>query len=144
LPAIVATTQREMIVSGGRLVLRLPETPDAVGMARDAVAVVGFSVAPEVREDAQLVVSELVANGLEHGRGGVTISLSVSGMGRLSGEVFDDGDGFDEPQARVASDPRGWGFPIVAALAGKWGIHKGSTRVWFAMPSEAHRFPEAG
>ena len=113
-------------------------------MARDAVAVVGFSVAPEVREDAQLVVSELVANGLEHGRGGVTLSLSVSEMGRLSGEVFDDGDGFDEPQARVASDPRGWGFPIVAALAEQWGIHKGTTRVWFAMPSETHRFPEAG
>ena len=133
-----------MTTSGGRLVLRLPKTPDAVGMARHAVEVVGFSVAPAVREDAQLVVSELVANGLEHGRGGVTLSLSVSERGRLSGEVFDDGDGFDEPQARMESNPRGWGFPIVAALAEKWGIHKGSARVWFAMPSEARHFPEAG
>jgi anti-sigma regulatory factor (Ser/Thr protein kinase) len=140
----MATTQQEMFAGGGRLVLRLPETADAVGMARHAVAVVGFSIAPEVREDAQLVVSELVANGLEHGQGGVTLSLSVSERGRLSGEVLDDGDGFDEPQPRLASDPRGWGFPIVAALAEKWGIHKGSARVWFAMPSEAHRLPEAG
>ena len=140
----MVTTRREMVESGGRLVLRLPDTPDAVAMARNAVAVVGFSVTPEVREDAQLVVSELVSNGLEHGTGGVTLSLSVSQMGRLSGEVFDDGDGFDEPQARVEADPRGWGFPIVAALAEKWGIQTGTTRVWFAMPSEARRFPEAG
>ena len=140
----MATTQQEIIAGRGRLMLRLPETADAVGMARDAVAVVGFSVAPEVREDAQLVVSELVANGLEHGHGGVTLSLSVSEMGRLSGEVFDDGDGFDEPPVRLTSNPRGWGFPIVAALAEKWGVDKRTARVWFAMPSEAHRLSEAG
>ena len=140
----MATTQQEMIAGSGRLTLRLPQTADAVGMARHAVEVVGFSVAPEVREDAQLVVSELVANGLEHGHGGVTLSLSVSEMGRLSGEVFDNGNGFDEPPVRLASNPRGWGFPIVAALAEKWGVDKGNGRVWFAMPSQAQRLPSAG
>ena len=124
-----------MMPRGGRLVLRLPDTGAAVGIAREAVDLLGFSVSAALREDAQLVVSELVSNGLEHGRGGVTLSLAVSEEGRVSGEVVDDGDGFEPPSA-ARPGPRGWGLSIVAALAERWGIQRGTTRVWFAMPSE--------
>jgi anti-sigma regulatory factor (Ser/Thr protein kinase) len=132
------------IARGGRFALRLPDTPAAVGLARRAVDVVGFSVPPDLREDAQLVVSELVSNGLEHGQGGVTISLAVSEQGRLSGEVVDDGHGFEAPPpGSPGPAPNGRGLGIVAALAERWGIEEGTTRVWFAMPSEAARVVES-
>jgi anti-sigma regulatory factor (Ser/Thr protein kinase) len=142
---MMATRESHMVVSGGRLVLRLPDEGAAVELARQAVHLLGFSVFPEVREDAQLVVSELVSNGLEHGQGGVTLSLAVSELGRLSGEVVDDGNGFEaQPHHVPGPGPRGWGLTIVATLAERWGIQKGTTRVWFAMPLEVHRPAEGG
>ena len=138
------TAGEHMIASGGRFALRLPDTLAAVGLARTAVDVVAFSVPPDVREDAELIVSELVTNGLVHGQGGVTISLAVSERGRLSGEVVDDDHGFEAPPPRSPGPaPRGRGLAIVAALAERWGIEEGTTRVWFAMPSEAARPAES-
>jgi anti-sigma regulatory factor (Ser/Thr protein kinase) len=140
----ITSDRDHSITRGGRLALRLPDTLAAVGLARRAVDLVGFSVSPDVREDAQLIVSELVANGLEHGQGGVTISLAVSERGRLSGEVVDDGHGFEAPAPGFpCSTPNGRGLAIVGALTERWGIEKGTTRVWFAMPSEAARVVES-
>jgi two-component sensor histidine kinase len=121
-------------VNGGRLVLRLPDDRVAAEMARQGVGLVGFSIPIELRENAQLVVTELVSNGLEHGVGGVTLSLAVSELGRLTGEVIDEGGGFDPPPPREESATRGWGLTIVAALVERWGVEKNATRVWFAMP----------
>jgi two-component sensor histidine kinase len=122
------------VVSGGQLMLRLPESLTAASVARRAVDVIGHSVPAAVREDTHLVVSELVTNGLRHGQGGVTLSLAVSAEGRMSGEVVDEGDGFEVPP--VPSGPGGLGLTMVAALAETWGVQRGTTRVWFAMPAE--------
>ena len=132
---MTATRETHTVVRGGRMIVRLPGTGAAVGLARQAVDVLAFSVPMEARENAQLVVSELVSNGLEHGRGGVTLSLAVSESGRVRGEVVDEGDGFEPAPAPAAGlGPRGRGLTIVERLAERWGIQKGTTRVWFAMP----------
>jgi len=121
-------------MSADRLILRLPDSLNAVGVARRAVDVIGHSIPQKLREDTHLVVTELVTNGLRHGDGGVTISLAVSDDALLSGEVVDEGDGFDVPPAPQQPGPGGWGLPIVAALAERWGVEQGTTRVWFSMP----------
>jgi two-component sensor histidine kinase len=124
------------VVSGGQLMLRLPESLTAASVARRAVDVIGYSVPAAVREDAHLVVSELVTNGLRHGQGGVTLSLAVSAEGRMTGEVVDEGDGFEVPPVPPAPGHGGLGLTMVAALAETWGVQRGTTRVWFAMPAE--------
>ena len=135
---MAGTGQPHTIASGGRLQMRLADTMSAVSLARRAVDVLAFSISESGREKAQLVVSELVTNGLKHGKGGVTLSLAVSARGRLSGEVVDEGDGFVAPPPdAVRPEPGGWGLGIVASLAETWGIQRGTTRVWFAMPFEA-------
>jgi hypothetical protein len=66
---IVGTGGEHTISRGGSVRLTLPDTVDAIPVARSAVDVIAFSVEPELRENTQLVVSELVTNGLQHGRG---------------------------------------------------------------------------
>jgi anti-sigma regulatory factor (Ser/Thr protein kinase) len=88
---------------------------------------------PERLADAQLAVTELVANAVVHGTGDIRLRLRVEG-GRLYGEVIDDGGGFEHAiRKRTPSDVTGRGLGIVAALADEWGIHEGSTHVWFAL-----------
>ena len=85
--------------------------------------------------DLELVVSELVANAVEHGRG--TIRLDVEHHGHhLHGFVTDGGDGFDyQPSSVHTDEPRGRGLPIIDALVTRWGIRNDSTHVWFEIAS---------
>ena len=41
------------------------------------------------------------------------------------------------PRTPSCPSQGGWGLGIVASLAETWGIQRGTTRVWFAMPLEA-------
>jgi len=66
----------------------------------------------------------------------VTLSFFVSERGRVTGAVIDEGDGFDPPPPPApGAGAGGWGLSIVASLVEKWGVQRGSTRVWFAMPA---------
>jgi anti-sigma regulatory factor (Ser/Thr protein kinase) len=137
----MASEDRHTVVSGGRILLRLPDSLNAVGVARRAVDVIGYSIPDKTREDTPLVVSELVTNGLRHGHGGVTLSLALSERGRIRGAVVDEGDGFEVPPGPVEPGPGGLGLPIVAALVDRWGVRRGTTRVWFEMPAELQPAP---
>ena len=80
------------------------------------------------------MVSELVNNAVVHGEGDIVVKLQVDGD-VLRGEVIDDGGGFEhEVRARGARDISGRGLLIVEALTSGWGIHEGTTHVWFEMP----------
>jgi anti-sigma regulatory factor (Ser/Thr protein kinase) len=83
--------------------------------------------------DLELVISELVTNGVEHGRGSVRVDVDVAHSGHeISGSVSDDGTGFDyELRAFPGHGSRGRGLAIVNALVTRWGIRRGSTQVWF-------------
>jgi anti-sigma regulatory factor (Ser/Thr protein kinase) len=113
----------------------LPKNADAPALARDALRRLDGRVRSDLVEDAALLVSELVTNGVKYGGEG-QIRLEVEAdESRLRAEIVDQGDGFD-PQSREnrqmkPSDEGGWGLHLVETLADDWGVHAGSTHVWF-------------
>ncbi len=119
-------------------VIRLDATPAAVGLARQQIDRLADRLSAEVLEDARLMVSELVTNGLRHGAltTGQQIELSIAIVaGILRVEVCDPGPGFT-PAPRTGASPEGtgWGLVLVARLADRWGVHHdGVNRVWFEL-----------
>ena len=92
-------------------------------------------------DDATLFISELVSNALEHGEGAIRLRLSVDSRG-LRGEVVDEGTGFEaDVREHGVEAVRGRGLWLVATLANRWGIHDGSSHVWFELefPDPSYR-----
>ncbi|GAB2878532.1 ATP-binding protein [Streptomyces mayteni] len=91
--------------------------------ASAAGAVMAYGL-PELAEPAELVVSELVTNAVQHGRGPLAFRVAWFAVrGRLRLTVWDDGPGWAPLRpARPADDVEsGRGLLIVAALAVDWG-----------------------
>ena len=115
----------------------LPKSAEAPAIARDALRRLEGYVPPDVVEDATLLVSELVSNSVKYGGEG-QIRLEVDARpDRLRAEIVDQGDGFD-PEKRAdrhlnLADEGGWGLHLVETLADDWGVHEGSTHVWFEL-----------
>lgn len=87
----------------------------------------------DARRTTALLTTELVNNAVLHGQG-EEIRLDVRRTrDRLRVEVTDDGNGFDPRRRAVREDPGGWGLEMVAALSSDWGMHEGSTHVWFEL-----------
>ena len=64
--------------------------------------------------------------------------------GEVSPEPLDQGGGFEhEIRARGPDEVSGRGLFLVEALTNRWGIHEGTTHVWFelAARSDASRPP---
>jgi anti-sigma regulatory factor (Ser/Thr protein kinase) len=109
----------------------LPRAAESVRAARQVVEIHGGRLSETQREDAGLMVSELVTNALIHGRGAITIRITP-GLEDLTIEVADEGHG----KVRITPDPGalgGWGLRVVDELADTWGASNGSTRVWFRL-----------
>ena len=86
-----------------------------------------------------LVISELVSNALVHGRGQVVLRLQLD-EGIVRGEVIDEGRGFEhEIRARGPDYVSGRGLSLVEALTNRWGIHEGTTHVWFELAAQSDR-----
>ena len=114
---------------------RYAATMDAPAAARHALGVFADRLDQRELEDLQLLVSELVTNAVLYGDagGGGTIEVDVTlADGTITGEVRDDGDGF-EHHRRPPGPSGGWGLFIVERLATTWGIHPDPTRVWFEL-----------
>ncbi|MFE9250500.1 ATP-binding protein [Streptomyces sp. NPDC007088] len=112
----------------------LPRTPASARWARHMTrdfldggpngAASGAAGSRSRAEDAELVVSELVANAAEHGRSACRLRLRAR-TGRLVVEVHDDGDLLPVtlPGSTVAE--RGRGMTLVHALADRVTISPG-------------------
>jgi hypothetical protein len=99
-------------------------------------------------EDAKLLSSELVTNAVVHGRGDIQLSALLNDV-RLTVEVIDQGEGFERTAPNSGSATMGGqGLNIVDALASRWGIHQGTSHVWFELDrgveSDAGRRRAAG
>ena len=79
------------------------------------------------------MVSELVTNGIVHGRreGDLPVMLDLCVNGDIRCAVLDQGPGFAE---RADEDVRGgWGLQLVEQLSDRWGMQCSPrrTEVWF-------------
>ena len=122
------------MVVGAQLDIRLPASERAPEIARRVVVErFGGELDPRQLEDARLLASELVTNAVIHGRGPVGLTALLD-ENRLMIEVVDQGDGFErEVREQGLQAVGGNGLNIVDALASRWGIHAGSSHVWFEL-----------
>jgi anti-sigma regulatory factor (Ser/Thr protein kinase) len=91
---------------------------------------------PQDHDDAALLVTELVANVIDHAQEEASLTLEVAvsdGWLRIS---VVDGSSI-RPVVRELShgQPRGRGLLLVKAIADRWGAedHRGGKRVWFEL-----------
>jgi anti-sigma regulatory factor (Ser/Thr protein kinase) len=117
-----------------RLDLQLPTSEQAPEIARRRVVErFGAALDPRRLEDARLLTSELVTNAVVHGRGAIGLAALLD-EDRLMIEVTDEGDGFERAVRERGLDAVGGnGLNIVDRLASRWGIHAGSSHVWFEL-----------
>jgi serine/threonine-protein kinase RsbW len=98
--------------------------------ARDALATWRLD---SLEETAVLLVSELVTNAVRHARVSDAITLELEAAGTwLRIEVQDADPRWPQPRTPVGLDGSGFGFVLVDALAGKWGVRETATgkAVW--------------
>jgi anti-sigma regulatory factor (Ser/Thr protein kinase) len=114
----------------------LPPVPSSVPLARRLVRdVLRTWAAPHDGEDAELLVTELIANVVDHAGGDVlTLELNLAGAWLRIAVV--DGSSV-RPVIREMSHERerGRGMRLVAEIAERWGAedHDGGKRVWFEL-----------
>ena len=109
----------------------LPRSPESVSAARRLVHTHTPTLGSQHRQDAVLMVSELVTNALAHGIGTISLRIDVS-SDALRVEVSDEGNVRLEPSPTPGAHG-GWGLRIVDQLADDWGVLEGSTKVWFRL-----------
>jgi anti-sigma regulatory factor (Ser/Thr protein kinase) len=117
-------------------VLLLPAETRSAAVARHALRDLLVACGrQELRDDAELALTELVTNAVMHAGTPVTVRLACSANG-LRVEVTDD-DVAGLPRRRVArpSATSGRGIALVAALADEHGVDVGtrSKTAWFTL-----------
>jgi len=117
-----------------RMCMTLPATSHSVRLARHATRV-GLAAwrLGRVEENAVLIVSELVTNAIRHAEDTDVIGLDLqAGRTWLRIEVQDTDQRWPQPRIPACSDESGFGFVLVEALAGQWGVRETETgkAVW--------------
>jgi serine/threonine-protein kinase RsbW len=127
--------------------LALPPATASVRRARrrveEALAAFAEEPVPEATVvDAGLLVTELVANSVQHGclapEDHIDVTAYITGDGQLRVEVTDHGVGFEPPPRPCMPDPRvltGRGLPLVHGLSARWGSRRDARdmTVWFEL-----------
>jgi anti-sigma regulatory factor (Ser/Thr protein kinase) len=105
----------------------------APAKARRAVERFAMALDPSVVRDTTLLVSELITNSVKYGgEGAIRLILRSEDPRHVHIEVVDQGVGFVPiARDRPKTEPGGWGLHLVEALTERWGVHEGSTHVWF-------------
>ena len=91
-----------------------------------------------IRDDAMVVVSELVANAVVHAGTGCRVVLRYGARG-LTIAVYDHAPDLALPLRPVTESQRGHGLFMVAALSLHWGLSRGRNEkcVWAFLPATA-------
>lgn len=115
------------------LCIALPHGPEAPALARRGIVdAVGPTLPAATLEPLLLVVSELVANAVRHGRAGIGPGVSLAlqaDAGRVRIEAMDAGGRWRRcPDDAIG----GWGLSLVDALADRWGLTRGHPTVAWA------------
>jgi anti-sigma regulatory factor (Ser/Thr protein kinase) len=122
----------------------LRRDPAAPGEARRALTRwIGTALDSDELYRAKLLASELVTNAVLHGQGRIVLRGNLDGD-RLLVEVIDEGSGFEHHlRRRDFEDVGGRGLSIVESESSRWGIHEGTTHVWFELERGGPRLGEA-
>ena len=128
-----------------RLGMTLPAVDHSVWLARQATrAVLTAWRLAHVEESAVLLVSELVTNAVRHARGTdvIAVDLQVAPTW-LRIEILDTDRHWPRPRVPDAFDESGFGFVLVDALAGKWGVRETDTgkAVWAELDTRREAVP---
>ena len=114
----------------------LPKSPSAPARARELLDGMQSELSPERLDDARLLLSEIVANAVEHVRedGDIEVRIQVQD-GVLRVEVLDPGPGFTyQPRTADSGHESGWGLHFAELVADRWGADRdGRARVWFEL-----------
>lgn len=119
--------------------LRVPASQDSLPLVRQALRSLGETVDADLDaiEDAELAVTEAMANAVEHayegGEGEVRVTLDPRDSD-LTVVVSDDGQGIPEDMQR--REGRGFGLSMIEGIAEKVEVHGGDgtdVRMTFAM-----------
>ncbi|TFV76802.1 ATP-binding protein [Blastococcus sp. CT_GayMR19] len=115
----------------------LPPTRSSVPAARHLLLEIlrAWDV-PQDLDDAALLVTELVANVIDHVRGEASLSLELAvSDGWLRISVADGSSIRPVVRELEHEQPRGRGLLLVKAIADRWGSedHRGGKRVWFEL-----------
>jgi anti-sigma regulatory factor (Ser/Thr protein kinase) len=122
--------------SGFTATVALAADAEAAAVARDFVFDNRDHLRPEVIEDAQLLVSEIVTNAVKYGRTDITLSVRLDSPG-IGIVVRDAGEQVPVlPKSPPDPDARGGrGLLIVDAIASAWGVTPNDSTpgksVWF-------------
>lgn len=138
------TAQLDAVVPGADdHVCPLSHIPEAVSVVRRRVRTIlaDWNLAPELAEDALLVVSELTTNAVVHALPPAVLRLSrvgAEGRNALRVEVTDAGPAaHGRPAVEPCADEHGRGLGIVTALAAECGthVHAGGITHWAELPA---------
>ena len=117
--------------------LDLPPVPASVPLARHVVLdLLRTWQAAHDLDDTALLVSELVANVVDHVQGEAVLRLELALSDGWLRIAVADGSAV-RPVVRELDEgqPRGRGLQLVDAIADRWGAedHQGGKRIWFEM-----------
>jgi len=118
-------------------VLTVERSVDAPRKARARVRELLGRLGPERTDDATLLISELVTNAVKYGpeQGEIRIIIDEhEGATRFT--VCDTGAGplpVMRPLERLPHQGGGHGLRLVEMVSDRWGVERGSTRVWFEL-----------
>jgi len=122
------------------LEVELPRDRFAPSIARHRLADwLAGTLDPADLDRARLLASELVTNAVVHGRGSIVLRAALADR-RLVVEVIDQGDGFERTIRQHGPEQVGGnGLNIVETEASRWGVHEGTTHVWFELERSGPR-----
>jgi hypothetical protein len=115
----------------------LPPCPSSIPAARHLVLeLLGAWDAPQDVDDVALLVTELVANVIDHVEGETSLTLEFTASDAWLRVGLIDGSAIPPVVQELSKDrPRGRGLLMVQAIADRWGCdeHHGGKRVWFEL-----------
>lgn len=112
--------------------VELPCAPDSAVRARHVVADACRRWGrTELRDSAELVATELVANAIRHAHTSVRLTVRCTALG-LQVEVVDDSPRMPQRRDPGLFDESGRGLWLVDAIAARWGVERErpGKRVW--------------
>jgi anti-sigma regulatory factor (Ser/Thr protein kinase) len=119
--------------------MTLPTDETASSLARKWLVAARCPVHDNVvLDEAQLMVSELVANAVSHGAPPVTVKVCCNEVEGMEVRVSDGSDRLPEQGRAEAHEENGRGLFLVDVLSSRWGVEptEEGKEVWFLLRPE--------